>query len=189
VGADWHEETDFISVGSGAGGLTAALVAASRGANALVLEKDALLGGVTARSFGQTWLPANAFATALGLLDSEEEGMEYMRYVGAGFHDESRLAPLLRAGTAAVEFLTTSGALELEVIRDMADYYYPVAPGAKAEGRYLEVVPFAASRLGELRPDVAVSPHGYALMTTRETIAAGGDVAALGAGAAAPVDP
>jgi hypothetical protein len=58
-------------------------------------------------------------------------------YVGAGFHDESRLAPLLRAGTAAVEFLTTSGALELEVIRDMADYYYPVAPGAKAEGRYL----------------------------------------------------
>src|SRR3546814_13720095 len=46
----WDEDFDVICVGSGLGGLSAALTAAQRGARAIVLEKFELLGGVSALS-------------------------------------------------------------------------------------------------------------------------------------------
>src|SRR3546814_11166126 len=52
----WDEDFDVICVGSGLGGLSAALTAAQRGARDIVLEKFELLGGVSALSSGQLWL-------------------------------------------------------------------------------------------------------------------------------------
>src|SRR3546814_16303150 len=52
----WDEDFDVICVGSGLGGLSAALTAAQRGARAIVLEKFVLMGGVSALSSGQLWL-------------------------------------------------------------------------------------------------------------------------------------
>ena len=52
----WDMEVDFVSVGGGIGGLAGATVAAATGAKALVLEKDQLIGGVTAVSIGELWL-------------------------------------------------------------------------------------------------------------------------------------
>ena len=45
-------EADLVVVGSGAAGLTAAIVAQRRGMRVVVLEKDALVGGTTAVSGG-----------------------------------------------------------------------------------------------------------------------------------------
>jgi len=62
--------------------------------------------------------------------------------------------------------------VELEVIRGLPDYYYPVTEGAAAEGRYLEIKPFPAEKLGEWADKVIVSPYGpsYSYVTGLEWI-------------------
>ena len=53
----WDEEFDVIVVGSGAGGMTAALCAQAHGLSAVVIEKDALFGGTSAVSGGSSTSP------------------------------------------------------------------------------------------------------------------------------------
>jgi 3-oxosteroid 1-dehydrogenase len=55
----WDISTDFLVVGSGAGGMTAALAAHQLGMQTLVLEKSACYGGTSALSGGVVWIPNN----------------------------------------------------------------------------------------------------------------------------------
>ena len=64
--------TDLVVVGSGAAGLTGALVAAIGGARVTVLEKTDLVGGTTAISGGGAWVPCNPVMAEVGLEDSRE---------------------------------------------------------------------------------------------------------------------
>ena len=50
----WDMETDFVAIGSGIGGLSAAITAHENGAKALILERSAQVGGVTALSQGRS---------------------------------------------------------------------------------------------------------------------------------------
>lgn len=54
-----NETADLVVVGSGAAGLTGALVAAAEGLRVVVLEKTGLIGGTTAVSGGGAWIPLN----------------------------------------------------------------------------------------------------------------------------------
>src|SRR3546814_7747995 len=58
------------------------------------------------------------------------------------------------------------------VVRGLPDYYYPAVAGSKPEGRYVEVVPFKAERLGELADKVLTSPYGdgYSFTTSNEWV-------------------
>ncbi len=58
----WHAQADVISIGSGGGGLCAAITAHAHGASALVLERADQVGGVTAYSMGEVWIPGNHIA-------------------------------------------------------------------------------------------------------------------------------
>ena len=63
----WDESVDFLIVGSGGGGLVAALAAVDAGIAPLVLEKQALIGGSTGMSGGMVWLPNNPLMQADGI--------------------------------------------------------------------------------------------------------------------------
>src|SRR3546814_6086486 len=69
----WDHECDVLVVGSGAGGLTAAAVAADHHAETLVVEKGARFGGTSATSGGVLWIPVSHLAQAAGAKDSIEE--------------------------------------------------------------------------------------------------------------------
>jgi 3-oxosteroid 1-dehydrogenase len=56
----WNEQVDLLVVGSGAGGMTAALVAKSLGLDVLIIEKAEFFGGSTARSSGLSGLEAQS---------------------------------------------------------------------------------------------------------------------------------
>lgn len=175
----WDEDFDLVCVGSGAGGLAGAITAADAGARPLVVEKGHLLGGVTALSLGQIWAGNNHLAEAAGIADSPEETSQYLDFLAAGLIDRVRQHGFIEHAREALEYLHKAG-FAMEVIRDFPDYYYPRVPGTKAEGRYLEAVPFDLRELGELRQRFLVSPHGWGFMSNRDIVEAGGDLAVLG---------
>src|SRR3954467_6290814 len=97
----WDLEADFVAVGSGLGGLGAAIVAHDCGAKAVVLEKARKLGGICAYSGGEVFLPGNHLQEAAGIEDSREKGLEYLRFLGAGYEDPELMAGLVDAGVEA----------------------------------------------------------------------------------------
>ncbi|MGW4795315.1 FAD-dependent oxidoreductase, partial [Nonomuraea sp. NPDC004297] len=50
-------EFDFVVLGSGAAGLSAAVFAGLYGARVLVVERSGLIGGTSALTAGTLWLP------------------------------------------------------------------------------------------------------------------------------------
>src|SRR5437667_11722745 len=85
-------DNDFqwIAIGSGAAGLASALWAAHRRLKAVVVEKAPLVRGATAYSDGGLWAPNNMLQRAAGLDDSDEQGLEYLRLLSAGFAEEEK---------------------------------------------------------------------------------------------------
>lgn len=176
---DWDESVDVVCVGSGIGGLSAALTAAERGASVLVLEKFELLGGVSALSSGQLWLGPNHLAQEAGIADTDEEASAYLTHLSQGFSTDDRRDVFVQRANEAVRYFTDVIGLEMTVVRGLPDYYYPAVKGSKAEGRYIEVKPFAAERLGEWADRVLTSPYGdgYSYTTSNEWVQmqSGGD--------------
>ena len=64
---------DVLVVGSGAGGLATAVVAAFHGLEVLVVEKEPVLGGTTAWSGGWLWIPRNPLAVRAGIVEDEAD--------------------------------------------------------------------------------------------------------------------
>jgi 3-oxosteroid 1-dehydrogenase len=48
----WEDSTDILVVGSGGGGMTAAVVAKDQGSQVILIEKASLYGGSTSMSGG-----------------------------------------------------------------------------------------------------------------------------------------
>jgi 3-oxosteroid 1-dehydrogenase len=155
----WDRDADVVCVGSGLGGLGAAIVAHDAGARALVLEKAPKLGGVCAYSGGEVFLPNNHLQAAAGIADSRAEGLRYLAFLAAGYADPELQATLLDVGVEAVRHFAERAGVRWKLIRGFPDYYFPHAPGTLASGRYLEVELFQGTELGEWRKKTYLSPH------------------------------
>ena len=75
---DWDHTTDFLIIGSGSGGLCASIAARDAGADALILEKQATIGGNTGLSGGTLYIPNNPLMREEGIEDSTEAALAYM---------------------------------------------------------------------------------------------------------------
>jgi len=75
----WDEEVDVLVIGSGAGGMTAAIAAADAHVKVLVVEKSNEYGGTSATSGGGIWIPNSPIGKQAGLQDSEDEAFAYLR--------------------------------------------------------------------------------------------------------------
>jgi succinate dehydrogenase/fumarate reductase flavoprotein subunit len=73
-------QVDLLVIGSGAGGLSAAVTAAHLGLKVLVVEKDAQYGGTTAWSGGWMWIPRNPLAVEAGIVETIEKPLEHLRH-------------------------------------------------------------------------------------------------------------
>jgi len=81
--SNWDKQVDILVVGSGAGGLISALVAAENGANVLVVEKENRWGGTSATSGAGIWIPNSDLARAAGFEDDTKEAFKYCRALSA----------------------------------------------------------------------------------------------------------
>lgn len=141
-----EEIWDAVVVGAGAGGLTAASVAAAEGCSVLLLEQADVVGGTTAISGGMVWLPANHKAATTPRPDSLEAARTYLAHTVPGKNRE-RLETFLARADEALRDLEARTALRLQPVPTYPDYY-PDLPGATAGGRVLEPVPFDGRTLG-----------------------------------------
>src|ERR1700732_2532813 len=69
---------EVVVIAPGAGGMTAAAVAAAEGLSVLVIEKTEFVGGTTAWSGGRVWIPGNAQMKQAGLNDSPSDAVSYL---------------------------------------------------------------------------------------------------------------
>ena len=158
---NWYAIVDVLCVGSGAGGLAAAITAADAGANVLVVEKDSKVGGVTGISSGQCWVGGNKLAEKAGIADSRAETLEYLEHLSQGLGDPKLREVFVDRGNEVIEYLTDRIGIPFEVVEKYPDYYYPALKSGKAGGRYLEVAPFTASELGEWAERCIVTSYGH----------------------------
>lgn len=140
-------EYDVIVLGAGAGGMTAAAVAAAEGLRVLLIEKSSLVGGTTAVSGGMVWLPANSKMTEAGIADTVDEAKLYLRHTVRDSFNENLRSAFLANGNDALAYLERKTSVRLKLVRTYPDYY-PDLPGATAGGRVLEPVPFDGRTLG-----------------------------------------
>lgn len=172
--ARWDIEADVVAIGSGCGGLGAAITAHDHGASALVLERAEQVGGVTALSMGEVWIPGNHLAAALGLEDSPENGMRYINNLSMGFSENRAVVNQALHAPIALKYFEDAIDLQMTVVRELPDYYYPYVDGSTAEGRCLEAQPFAAEQLGEWQHKTRVSPHVPYSLTHEDIFSNGG---------------
>lgn len=141
------ESYDVLVVGSGAGGLASAVSAAHRGLSVLVVEKEPVFGGTSARSGGWMWIPMNAPAQRAGVEDSREAAETYLKHEAGDFYDAARVEAFLEAGPRAVEFYERETSLQFDLGPTFADYH-PDAPGGVDGGRSIVARPFDGRELG-----------------------------------------
>jgi 3-oxosteroid 1-dehydrogenase len=110
----WDKEVDVLVVGSGAGGMLAALVAADAHAEVLIVEKEKLWGGTSATSGAGIWIPGSDAARAAGFDDNLEDAFTYVRGLSAKNVPDANIrafvdnaAPMLRwlAGHTPIEYM------------------------------------------------------------------------------------
>ncbi len=155
----WDMEADLVAIGSGIGGLGAAISAHDHGLSALVLERSEQVGGVTALSMGEVWVAGNTHAAALGIEDSAESGFRYLKRLSMDYGSDAAILNMAVHAREALQFFEAQIGLKMEVIRDCPDYYYKASNDAVAEGRMLECVPFPAATLGDWQARTRISPQ------------------------------
>jgi 3-oxosteroid 1-dehydrogenase len=174
VPATWDLEFDLVAIGSGGGGLAAAITAKKLGLSSVVLERSDEVGGVTAYSMGEVWIPGNHLEQELGIEDSPESGLRYVKSLAMGYADDRAILNQAVHGPVALKFFEDAIGLRMQVIRDFPDYYYPHSNDSVAEGRYLEVEPFPAETLGEWQHKTRLTPHLPAGFTHYDIFHGGG---------------
>lgn len=172
--AKWDLETDLVSLGSGIGGLAAAITARDNGLRTMVLERTAQVGGVTALSVGEVWVAGNHLAQALNLRDSAESGFRYLKRLSMNYGDDRAILNKTVHAPVALKYFESAIELKMRVIHGCPDYYYGVADDSVAEGRLLECLPFPATSLGEWQSKTRVSPLVPYHMTHEDMFAGGG---------------
>lgn len=146
---------DVIVIGAGAGGMTAAAVAAAEGLSVLLIEKTEFIGGTTAWSGGMVWIPVNAKMKQAGIDDSPADAASYLASTVPEIENAELREVFLARGPEAIDYLEARTEVRLQPVKIYPDYY-PEKPGSTTGGRVLEPVSFDGARLGadfrRLRP-------------------------------------
>ncbi|WP_027555321.1 FAD-dependent oxidoreductase [Bradyrhizobium sp. Cp5.3] len=144
----FDEEHDVVVVGSGAGGMAAALTAAHHGLDVLVIEKTDSIGGSTAVSGGAVWIPMNPHSREVGVEDSREAVLAYLQAILGNRMRRDMIDAFLDAGPRMVSFMESNTALRF-VPRAVSPDYQSNLEGASTGGRTIDPAPFDGRELGE----------------------------------------
>jgi succinate dehydrogenase/fumarate reductase flavoprotein subunit len=173
---DRATDCDLLVIGSGAGGLSAAVTAAFHGLKVIVAEKEPVFGGTTAWSGGWMWAPLNPLAQRAGITEDPEAPRAYLHHVLGNNFDEAKVTTFLDAAPRMVAFFEKNTALQFEGGDKIPDTYGNAA-GAGTGGRSVIAAPYDARGLGDLVDRLRQPMRETTFMGM--TIQAGPDLAAF----------
>ena len=149
---------DVVIIGAGASGLTAALAAAEKGAEVVVLERDASPSGSTSMSSGFVPAPATRFQRAIGVTDDTVDVFQADLMAKSYGRSDERLARLAAETIGpAIEWLADAAHVEWQVLDD---FLYP----GHARHR-MHAVPEKTGAALEARLLAAAAEAGIAIAT------------------------
>lgn len=134
-------DCDLLVIGSGAGGLSAAVTAAHLGLKVIVAEKEPQYGGTTAWSGGWMWIPRNPLATAAGIVEGIEKPQSYLKHELGDPYDEACVLAFLNHGPRMVAFFESNTHLQFIDGNGIPDFHGRT-PDASSGGRSIGAAPF-----------------------------------------------
>jgi 3-oxosteroid 1-dehydrogenase len=161
---DFDHAVDVLVVGSGGGGMTAALKAKADGLDTLLVEKSAQFGGSTALSGGGIWVPGAPSQRRAGYTPEPDGTFDYLKLITGGLVSDERLRAYVDEAPEMMEFLErTSSWFEFVWKPGYADYY-PELPGGSKRGSTINVPAIDLRKLGDeernLLTPLALAPRG-----------------------------
>jgi succinate dehydrogenase/fumarate reductase flavoprotein subunit len=141
-------QCDVLVLGSGAGGLSTAVTAATLGLSVIVCEKEDVFGGTTAWSGGWMWIPRNPLATRAGIREDIEAPRTYLRSELGAHYDADKADALLEHGPEMIAFFERHTAVRFIDGNRIPDFH--TTPGASTGGRSVCAMPFDGRELGPL---------------------------------------
>jgi succinate dehydrogenase/fumarate reductase flavoprotein subunit len=119
--ADLATDYDVVVIGAGAGGMTAAAVAATRGLRAIVIEKTGVVGGTTAVSGGMVWAPNSTQAAEPQ--DTPAQAATYLEAVVGSAAGADLRRHYLAEAPKAIDYLERHTRVRLMPVPFYPDYY------------------------------------------------------------------
>lgn len=144
-----QDDCDVLVIGSGAGGMAAAITAKLHGLDVIVAEKADVFGGTTALSGGGMWVPNNPVSARLGLTDSVDDARRYILDEAGNYARMEMVDAFLENGPRMVSFFEERTEMKFLPAPAFPDYH-PGRPGASQGGRTLYAMPYDGRELGPL---------------------------------------
>ena len=169
----WDKEVDVLVVGSGAGGMLSALVAASSNAKVLIVEKDRRWGGTSATSGAGIWIPGSDTAKAAGFEDNLDDAFKYVRKLSAHNVPDANIRAYVDNAAPMLRWLLAN--TPVRYIAFPYPDYHAEEPGGSPQGfrthlpDLLDGKPLGKDLKTQHFPSPAASLFGYLNWTFAET--------------------
>jgi succinate dehydrogenase/fumarate reductase flavoprotein subunit len=161
---DYDHTVDVLVVGSGGGGMTAALAADASGLDTLVVEKSSQFGGSTALSGGGIWVPGAPSQCKAGYVPDPDRVFEYLKQITGGLVSDARLRRYVASAPEMMQFLENLSPWLKFVWKPGYADYYPELPGGSEKGSTINVPAIDLRKLGDeeqnLLQPLALAPKG-----------------------------
>ncbi len=134
---------DVVVVGAGGAGMCAALAAARRGLDVVLIEKSGHFGGSTARSGGGVWIPGNYALRDAGQVDPDDaaSAKAYLDAIVGEDVPKLKRDTYIDRGPEVMDFLRENTPVRFAWVPEYADYHPDSA------------------RLARLRPRLPAAPR------------------------------
>jgi 3-oxosteroid 1-dehydrogenase len=175
-------EVDWLVAGAGAAGMTGAVVAHQLGGSVLVVEKESVYGGTTAKSGGVVWIPGNHRQAEAQIEDSVEEGYAYLKGLIGDTVSDARIRVYAERAQEMLQFMMQHSHVDYSALPSYMDYYETI-PGYKTGGRSMDSAPFSMRKLGEAAKHIRIGHYDDLLLPFNITVVEGRRLQDMGAGA------